>query len=41
MNADYSNKEVDIRVDKHINTDCNIKFNKPDLTIIDKKKIKQ
>ena len=37
FNKEYANKDVDIRVDKHIITDCNVKFNKADLTIIDKK----
>ena len=37
---DYANKDVDIRIDKHIHTDCNVKFNKPDITLIDKKEKK-
>ena len=36
LQKEYANKDLDIRIDKHIITDCNIKFNKPDITIIDK-----
>ena len=36
LRTEYANNVVDIRVDNHFKTECNIKFNKPDLMVIDK-----
>ena len=37
MHNEYANRENIIRINQHIKTDCNIKFNKPDLVLVYKK----